>query len=97
MLAIKNVTLINGIDDAPIENASVVIDGGKFAEVGTGIDIPAAAAVIDGTGKTIMPALFDAHTHMGGTSTFDHPGAGGRTETYDYTEAREGFLSWGVT
>ncbi|MCD8099673.1 MAG: amidohydrolase family protein [Oscillospiraceae bacterium] len=97
MLAIKNVTLINGIDDAPIENASVVIDGGKFAEVGAEIEIPAAAAVVDGTGKTIMPALSDAHTHMGGTCTFDHPGAGGRTETYDYTEAREGFLSWGVT
>ena len=32
--------------------------------VGAGAQIPAGAEVIDGKGKTLLPGLIDAHTHV---------------------------------
>ena len=32
-LLIKNVQLINGVDDNVLENANVLIDDGKFSEI----------------------------------------------------------------
>jgi imidazolonepropionase-like amidohydrolase len=46
-----------------LENSSVLIDGGIIRSVGAAIPRPAGATVIDGTGKTLLPGLIDAHTH----------------------------------
>lgn len=97
MLAIDHVRLIDGTGRAPVEHATILIENGTFQEVGQGIPIPSGASIIDGTNLTAIPGLIDMHTHFGGSSSFDHPPAGSRHETYDYVEAREGFLRWGVT
>lgn len=97
MLAITNVRLIDGTGAAPVENCTILIENGKIAAVGCGIPVPEGANVIHTNGKTVIPGLIDAHTHIGGSSSFDHPSCGNRQETYDYIEAREGFLQWGVT
>lgn len=97
MIAIKNVQLIDGTGSAPVAKANILIENGLFEAVGTEVEIPESATVISGEGLTAMPALIDMHTHMGGSSGFDHPGCGNRLETYDYVEARESFLRWGVT
>src|ERR1700686_4730719 len=59
--------LINGEGGAPIENAAFVVEGDRFTAVGRGgeLKIPAGAARIDLSGKTVIPALIDAHVHMG--------------------------------
>lgn len=49
----------------PIENATVVIRDGKISAVGTHIDIPADAQVIDAKGLEIYPGLFDPVTQVG--------------------------------
>ncbi|WP_417657972.1 amidohydrolase family protein [Pseudidiomarina aestuarii] len=48
-----------------IENGTVVVRGNKIVAVGTAdeVDVPAGATVIDTTGKTVMPGLFDGHAH----------------------------------
>lgn len=62
--AICGATLIDGNGGEPILNSTVVISGNKIKSVGTDIPIPAESTVIDGTGKTLMPGLIDAHTHL---------------------------------
>jgi len=48
-----------------IEDGVVLIDGGKIVGVGSNVEIPAGAEVIDASGKTVLPGLIDAHCHTG--------------------------------
>ncbi len=59
--------LIVGDGRAPIEGAAFVVQDGRFAQVGTkeSLRAPAGARRVDLTGKTVMPALVDAHVHLG--------------------------------
>ena len=58
--------VIVGDGRAPIENAAFVIDGGRFTLVGRAGDVkaPAGAARVSLSGKTVIPALIDTHTHL---------------------------------
>jgi imidazolonepropionase-like amidohydrolase len=58
--------LIVGDGAAPIENAAFVVANGRFTQVGRRgqLNVPAGATRVDLTGKTVMPAIVDAHTHM---------------------------------
>jgi imidazolonepropionase-like amidohydrolase len=53
------------VSGAPIENGTLLIRGGKIAAVGTSVDVPSDAKVIDGKGLQVYPGLFDAVTQMG--------------------------------
>ncbi len=48
-----------------LDNATIVIENGRIAEVGTGIQVPAGAVVIDGSGKIVTPGLFSAMGQLG--------------------------------
>ena len=58
--------LIVGDGSTPIENATFVVDAGRFVQVGRAgeVSVPPGAARVSLTGKTVMPAIVDAHTHM---------------------------------
>ena len=45
-------------------NQTIVVEGRKIKAVGANIAIPAGANVIDLSAYTVMPGLFDAHTHL---------------------------------
>jgi imidazolonepropionase-like amidohydrolase len=57
------------IASAPIENGAFVVDGGRITAVGVRgtVTAPAGATTVDLTGKTVIPALVDAHSHLGYT------------------------------
>jgi imidazolonepropionase-like amidohydrolase len=59
--------LIVGDGSAPIENSAFLIANDKFVRVGKkgDLQLPAGAVRIDLSGKTVMPAIVDAHTHLG--------------------------------
>ncbi len=59
--------LITGDGGAPIENSAFIVEGDRFTAVGRRgeLTIPAGAVRVDLTGKTVIPALVDAHVHMG--------------------------------
>jgi len=59
--------LITGDGGAPIEDAAFMVAGDRFSAVGRrgAVTIPAGAARVDLSGKTVIPALIDAHVHMG--------------------------------
>jgi imidazolonepropionase-like amidohydrolase len=58
--------LIMGDGSAAIENAAFIVQNDRFTQVGRRgqLKVPAGAARVDLTGKTIMPAIIDLHTHM---------------------------------
>ncbi len=64
-IAIVGVSLIDGITEGPIENASVIIKDGFIIDVGKSdvVPIPKNAEIIDGKGHSIIPGLIDAHYH----------------------------------
>ena len=61
---LKNVTLIDGTGAAARQNIDMLIQDGKIATIQTGIK-DAKARQIDLKGKTIIPSLISAHTHIG--------------------------------
>jgi imidazolonepropionase-like amidohydrolase len=61
--------LITGDGSAPIEASAFLIESDRILRVGKKgeIPLPAGAQRVDLTGKTVMPALVDAHSHLGYT------------------------------
>ena len=59
--------ILNGNGGAPIEVGRLVVQGDRIVSVGAAstISIPAGATRVDVTGKTIMPAMINVHSHMG--------------------------------
>ena len=65
-LLFEGARLILG-DGGVIENGAFLVEGDRILEVGsTGeVTAPPGATSIDLAGKTVMPALIDAHAHLG--------------------------------
>ena len=61
-VAIRNATIIT-ITRGDIQNGTIVVQKGKITAVGQNVAIPPGIRVIDGTGKTVMPGIIDAHSH----------------------------------
>ena len=61
--------LIVGDGSEPIEDSAFIVENDRFSQVsGRGqLSVPAGAARVDLTGKTVMPAIIDTHTHLANT------------------------------
>ena len=59
--------LITGDGSAPIEDSAFIVQDSRFSGVGRRgeVQVPAGAARVDLTGKTVMPAKVDVHAHFG--------------------------------
>ena len=62
-IAIRGGTILTVGPQGTIENGTVLIRDGRIAAVGTDVAVPAAARVIDATGRYVIPGLIDAHSH----------------------------------
>ena len=65
---ITNVSVIDGLGNAPVTGQDIVLVDGKIAAIGaTGsVKMPNGALEIEGTGMTAMPGLMDLHIHTQG-------------------------------
>ncbi len=54
-------TVTNGV----IQNGMIVLERGKITAIGTNVEIPRGAKVVDVTGKHIYPGLIDAYSTVG--------------------------------
>jgi imidazolonepropionase-like amidohydrolase len=67
--AFEGARVITGDGAAPIENATIVVTGGRIAQVGPAarVTVPAGATRVSLAGKTVMPTIVDTHVHLGTT------------------------------
>src|SRR5207245_6634986 len=58
--------LIAGDGSTPVADSAFIVENGRFTAVGRKgqLKVPAGAARVDLTGKTVMPAIIDAHKHL---------------------------------
>jgi imidazolonepropionase-like amidohydrolase len=66
-----------------LENATIVLAGGKIAALGTDVAIPPGADVVDGRGKVVYPGLINGLTTLGLVEISSVPGTVDTTETGD--------------
>ena len=62
-IAIINVTLVDVASGARQTATTVVTQAGEIADIGRGISVPPGAVRVDGTGKFLIPGLWDMHSH----------------------------------
>jgi imidazolonepropionase-like amidohydrolase len=72
VLAQPSVTVFEGArvivgDGRVIDNATLVMQGDRLTQVGTGVKAPAGATRVSLAGKTVMPAIVDTHVHTSTT------------------------------
>ena len=74
LLAQTDTTVFEGArvivgDGRVIDNATIVVNGGKIAQVGPAAQVkaPANATRVSLTGKTVMPTIVDTHVHTSQT------------------------------
>ena len=64
-IAFTHVMVIDGTGSEPNLEQTVVVSGDRIAALGDAseLSIPEGARVIDGTGKVLIPGLWDMHVH----------------------------------
>ena len=92
VVALTNVTVIDGTGSAPKADQTVIIRNGTIAEVGPAarVTVPAGARRLELRGHTVIPGLVGMHDHLYYTA------AGGRRAQLSYTGPRL-YLGAGVT
>jgi len=66
VIAFEGARLIVG-DGRVVDNATLVMDGAKIVQAGSGVTVPAGATRVNLAGKTVMPAIIDTHVHLSAT------------------------------
>jgi len=62
---IQNIDTIWTATGTILENASILIRDGIISAIGSDLEAPSGATVIDGRGMTAIPGLVDEHSHSG--------------------------------
>jgi len=64
VIALTHVRLIDGTGAAASENQTILISEGKISAVGSNVNVPANAKVLDLDGYSVLPGLVGMHDHM---------------------------------
>jgi len=54
-------------DGRVIDSGTIVVNGAKIEQVGSGVQVPAGATRVNLSGKTVMPMFIDSHIHASTT------------------------------
>jgi imidazolonepropionase-like amidohydrolase len=92
VVALRNVTVIDGTGSAPRSGQTILIRNGTIADVGpvARVTVPADARTLDLAGHTVIPGLVGLHDHL------FYMAAGGRRAQLSFTGPRL-YLGTGVT
>jgi imidazolonepropionase-like amidohydrolase len=66
VVALTHVRVIDGTGSAPLDDQTIIIEGGKIKSVGSAAQNPppSGAKVLDLTGSTVIPGLVGMHDHL---------------------------------
>ncbi len=64
-IAFTHARIVDCTGAEPQEGVTLVVDGDRIVDIGSGAPPSSAAQVIDCGGRTIVPGLIDAHVHIG--------------------------------
>ncbi len=70
VIVIRGATILTA-SHGNIPGGSILIRGGKIAEVGAAVTVPMGATIIEAAGQYVMPGIIDPHSHVaqnGGTN-----------------------------
>jgi imidazolonepropionase-like amidohydrolase len=88
-ILIRGARVVDGTG-APARVADVVVQGERIRSVGPPATPPRGARVIDAKGKTLLPGLFDLHTHLRASASIGQLAP-------DWGKNLEAYLASGVT
>src|SRR5215470_17163255 len=63
--ALIHATVIDGTGAAPQRDVTIVLENGRIRDMEPGLAAPSNAAVIDLTGKFVVPGIINGHGHVG--------------------------------
>ena len=78
---IRNATVLTGTGQR-LDGADVLMRDGRLVAVGTGLEAPADAIRVDGTGKWVTPGIIDVHSHLG---VYPNPGMSAHSDGNEAT------------
>jgi imidazolonepropionase-like amidohydrolase len=61
---IRNATIIDVVTGTATPSRSILIHNAQIASIGAAIHVPQSTRIIDGTGKFVIPGLWDMHVHL---------------------------------
>jgi imidazolonepropionase-like amidohydrolase len=64
-LLITNATVWTSADAGILDDTDILVRDGRIAAIGTDLEAPSDAMVIDAAGRHVTPGLIDAHSHTG--------------------------------
>ena len=80
-ILLRNATVLTGTGPR-LDGADVLMAEGKIVSIGTALEAPAGAQVIDATGKWITPGIIDVHSHLG---VYPSPGVSAHSDGNEAT------------
>src|SRR4051812_21044390 len=94
-IAFTGARVIDGTDKPPIDNATILVRGGKVVAVGaaSAVTIPAGTQRVALAGKTVIPGLVNAHGHVGNTVGMEQ----GHYSAANVARDLETYAAYGVT
>src|ERR1700737_3791605 len=87
-IVIRGARVVDGTG-TPARLVTVVIRGTKIEAMAADAPVPAGARVIGAAGQTLMPGLFDLHTHLSASAVTGLAG--------DWGKSLKAYLACGVT
>lgn len=93
VVAITNVTVVDGTGTPAKTDQTIIIQGGQIRAAGPSASTPPpnGAKIIDGTGKTVIPGLVHMHEHL------FYPMLAGKSYGYEAESFTRLYLAGGVT
>lgn len=69
---ITNATIFDGVNENLMEDTDILVENNLIKDIGKNLKAPKGTEVIDAAGKTLLPGLIDAHTHLALHSEVDY-------------------------
>jgi imidazolonepropionase-like amidohydrolase len=96
VVLLRGVRLIDGTGAPPQEQVSLLLRNGRIEKIGQTMVVPKGAEVRELAGKTVIPGLISAHSHLGLIVDDAEPSATGYTRE-NVTAQLKQFERYGVT